>query len=107
MTYTDIINQYNNVRKTIEKAIKKNERISSNTISKLYTLALNHSKISDLKTVQYETDTLVYHIKFYNSTLIDYMDNGCLDLISDNIRRMLSDIDHIIDFVTMEAKYYD
>ena len=107
MTYTEIIKQYNEIRKTIDKAIKKNKCISSNTISKLYTLALNYSNISDLKTVQYVTDTLVYHIKFYNCTLVDYMNNGCLDLISDNIKRLLSDIDHIIDFVTMEAKYYD
>ena len=107
MTYTDIINQYNDVRKTIEKAINKNKRISGDTISKLYTLETKHSSFSDLKTVQYETDTLVYHIKFYNCTLVDYMNNGCLDLISDNIKRLLSDIDYIISFITMEEKYYD
>lgn len=107
MTYTEIIKQYNEIRKTIEKAINKNKCIHGDTISKLYTLETEHSSFSDLKTVQYETDTLVYHIKFYNCTLVDYMNNGCLDLISDNIKRLLSDIDFIISFITMEEKYYD
>lgn len=107
MTYTKIIKQYNDVRKTIEKAINKDKRISGDTISKLYILEEKYRSISDLKTVCYETDTLVYHIKFYNCTLVDYMNNGCLDLISDNIKRLLSDINYIISFITMEEKYYD